>query len=45
MQDIISLISNVGFPIVVVLILLNFILKNYNKIQDKIIDHDEDSTK
>ena len=45
MQDIINAISVVGFPAVIALLLLNFTLKNYNKLQDKVIDEKKDSTK
>lgn len=45
MKDILTAISTIGFPAVISIILLNFTLKNYNKLQDKLIDNDKDSTK
>lgn len=45
MQEILTAISTIGFPAVIAIILLNFTLKNYNKLQDKLIDHYKDSTK
>jgi len=40
MQEILELISKVDFPGAVALILLNFTLKNYSKLQDKFMDKD-----
>lgn len=44
-MDIIETIKEFGFQSGIAIILLVFILKNYTKLQDKLIDQDKDSTK
>lgn len=44
-MDIIETIKECGFPKAIATVLLVFILKNYTKLQDKLIDQDKDSTK
>lgn len=43
MENIISLIKEFGFPVTISTVLLVFTLKNYKKLQDKLLE--KDSTK
>lgn len=44
-NEIITTISRAGFPIVCSVVLAKFCVKNYNKLQDKVMNRDNDSNK